>query len=179
MKTSVKVILGIVIALFLFVIVARKTSSTVTVSRTFQAPSDRVWFVWTDTESMKQWWSPKDFTAPVIQNDFKVGGKFLLSMKSPDGEMFWNSGTYKEIIPGKKIVSVMSFSDESGKIIPGSEVKVPGDWPDEIQATVEFQEVEGKTSVSIEEVGIPLIMKLMAKMGWEQQFDKLEVLLAK
>ncbi|BDA79325.1 ATPase [Leptospira kobayashii] len=176
MRMAVKIIIGVVIALFLFVFIARKTSSTVHVSRTFNAPLDKVWNVWNDVESMKKWWGPKDYTAPVIKNDFRVGGSFLLSMQSPSGEMFWNSGTYKEIIPSKKIVSMMAFSDENGKIVPGAEVKVPGIWPDEISVTVEFKESNGKTEVTVEEVGIPYIMKLMAKLGWEQQFDKLETL---
>jgi uncharacterized protein YndB with AHSA1/START domain len=157
--------------------VARKISSTVYVERTFNASVTKVWALWTDAESMKKWWSPKDFTAPVVQHDFQVGGKFLLSMKSPQGEMFWNAGTYKEIIPNQKIISSFSFSDETGQIIQGKDVKVPGDWPDEVMVTVEFSENNGKTTVHVTETGIPLIMKLMAKMGWEQQFDKFEALL--
>ena len=177
----IKILAGIAIALILlaivFVLIARKSSTTVYVERTFSAPVEKVWRVWNDPESMKKWWSPKDYTAPVIKNDFRAGGAFLLSMRSPKGEMFWNTGTYKEIVPNRKIVSTMSFSDETGKAIPGSEVKVPGEWPDEITVTVEFKEAERKTTVTITEVGIPLIMKLFAKLGWEQQLDKFETLL--
>ncbi|WP_411821950.1 SRPBCC family protein [Leptospira sp. 'Mane'] len=176
---AVKIIVGVVVVLFLSVFIARKVSSDVHVSRTFNAPVDQVWKVWTSEESIKQWWSPKDYTAPVIKSDFRVGGTFLLSMKSPDGEMFWNTGTYQEILPGKKIVSTMSFSDETGKVISGSEVKVPGVWPDAISVTVEFKELDGKTQVTVVEAGIPLIMKLFATMGWNQQFDKLEHLFTK
>jgi uncharacterized protein YndB with AHSA1/START domain len=176
-----KILAGIAVALILsvtiFVLIARKSSSTVYVERTFPAPVKKVWKVWNDPELMKKWWSPKDYTAPVIKNDFRVSGTFLLSMRSPKGEMFWNTGTYKEIVANKKIVSTMSFSDENGKVVPGTDVPVPGEWPDEITVTVEFNETEGKTRVAISEVGIPLIMKLFAKMGWQQQFDKFETLL--
>lgn len=176
-----KILAGIAVALILFVtifvLIARKSSSTVYVERTFHAPVEKIWKVWNDPESMKKWWSPKDYTAPVIKNDFRVTGTFLLSMKSPKGEMFWNTGSYKEIVAHKRIVSTMSFSDENGKVVPGSEVKVPGKWPDEITVTVEFKEADGKTRVTITEVGIPLIMKMFAKMGWQQQFDKFETLL--
>ena len=177
----IKILAGIGIALILlviiFVLIARKSSSAVYVERTFSAPVEKVWNIWNDPESMKKWWSPKDYTAPIIKNDFRVSGTFLLSMKSPKGEMHWNTGTYREIVPNKKIVSTMSFSDETGKLIPGSEVKLPGEWPNEITVTVEFKEAVGKTTVTITEVGIPLIMKLFAKMGWQQQLDKFETLL--
>lgn len=174
---ALKILAGLVLAIVLVVIMARKTQSTVYIERTLNASVDQVWKIWNDPESMKNWWSPKDFTAPVIKNDFRVGGTFLLSMKSPKGEMFWNTGTYQEIIPHQKIVSSMAFSDETGRVIPGSEVKVPGEWPDQITVTVEFKETNGKTTIAITEVGIPLIMKVLAKMGWEQQLDKFEKLL--
>jgi hypothetical protein len=54
---------------------------------------------------------------------------------------------------------------------------VPGKWPDEVSMIFEFKEVDGKTQVTLKEIGIPLIMKMLAKMGWEQQFDKMEALL--
>jgi uncharacterized protein YndB with AHSA1/START domain len=138
---------------------------------------DKVWHVWNDPELMKQWWSPKGYTAPVIKNDLRVGGTFFLSMKSPKGETFYNTGTYKEVVPRERILSKMSFADETGKVIPGAEVRVPGAWPDEVTVVAEFKSLDGKTQVTIKETGIPLVMKVFAKFGWEQQFDKLAALL--
>jgi hypothetical protein len=73
-------------------------------------------------------------------------------------KMFWSTGTYKEVVANKKIVSTMSFSNENGKTIPGSQVSVPGQWPNEITVIVEFSESEGKARVTVTEVGIPLIV---------------------
>jgi uncharacterized protein YndB with AHSA1/START domain len=172
-----KILAGLLTCLALFVFVARKVSSPVHVERVFNAPVAKVWAMWNDPETMKKWWSPRDYTAPVVQNDLRVGGKFLLSMRSPKGEMFWNTGTYKEVVANQRIVSSLSFSDESGKVLPGARTPVPGQWPDEITLTVDFRDEGGRTRVHVEEVGIPLIMKLLATMGWEQQMDKLEALL--
>ena len=71
----------------------------------------------------------------------------------------------------------MSFSDERGQIIPGKDIPLPGNWPDEVTITVFFKEVDGKTHVEIIEEGVPTVMNVFAKMGWEQQFDKFETLL--
>ena len=174
---TLAVVAVLLILIVVFVFIARGRSSTVYVERTFSAPAEKVWKLWNDPESMKKWWGPKDYTAPVIKNDLRVGGTFLLSMRSPKGEMFWNTGIYKEIALNTRIVSTLSFSDENGKTVPGSEVKVPGKWPDEITVTVEFKEANGKTTVTITEVGIPLIMKFFGTLGWQQQLDKLETLL--
>jgi len=48
----------------------------------------------------------------------------------------------------------------------------------EVTATVTFEEVDdGKTKLTVSEVGIPGEMSEPARMGWEQQFDKLAKLL--
>ena len=165
------------VVLFLLGYVAFFTTSRLSrqiqVTRTFDAPIDRAWALFTDPQAMKSWWSPKGYTAPVIQNDVRVGGKFLFSMKSPSGEMHYNTGTYTDILLNKKILSKMSFADENGNPIPAAQVGLPGKWPDEVEVLVEFTDIEGKqTNIKITETGIPLIMSVFAKLGWEQQFDK-------
>lgn len=178
MLIKIVAISSVVLLLFIaFLFIARGRSSTVYVERTVSAPVERVWQLWNDPESVKKWWGSKDYTAPVVTNDLRVGGAYLLSMRSRTGEIVWNAGSYKEVVPNTRIVSTMSFSDENGKAIPGSDVRVPGKWPDEITVTVEFKEADGKTTIAITEVGIPLIMKFFGTLGWQQQLDKFEALL--
>lgn len=179
LKIITLIIALLVVGLILFVFVARRIGTTVHVEHTFTASAETIWALWNAPEAIKQWWGPKDYSAPVIENDLRVGGRFLLSMKSPKGEMFWNTGSYRAIIPHRKIVSGMSFADEHGKPLSGDAIPVPGVWPDEVTITVEFREMDGKTTVSIMEEGIPLIMKWFAGLGWQQQFDKFETLLQK
>jgi uncharacterized protein YndB with AHSA1/START domain len=84
------------------------------VTRVFDAPRALVWKAWTDPQYMMQWWGPKGFTAPFCKMDFRVGGKFLCCMKSPDGQEFWNGGEYHEIVPQEKIVYSLYFADSKG-----------------------------------------------------------------
>ena len=161
----------------LLVLGAWKSHTTVSTQRTFNASVADVWKVWSDAESIKKWWGPKGYTALVVRNDVREGGSYLWAMKSEQGRMFWNTGTYEEVVANKKIVSTMSFSDENGKIIPGSQVSVPGHWPNEITVIVEFSESEGKARITVTEVGIPLIAYPLLKIGWAQQFDKIQLLL--
>ncbi len=92
---------------------AKETEQMVVV-RVFDAPRELVWKAWTDPKYVMQWWGPKGFTAPVCNMDFRVGGKFLYCMRSPDGQEFWNGGEYHEIVLHEKIVSSMYFSDPEG-----------------------------------------------------------------
>ncbi len=87
------------------------------VTRIFDAPRELVWRAWTDPKYVMQWWGPKGFTAPVCKMDFRVGGKSLFCMRTPDGYEGWNAIEYHEIVLHEKIVSSMYFSDSEGNKI--------------------------------------------------------------
>jgi uncharacterized protein YndB with AHSA1/START domain len=172
-----KISSSITLMLALLVLGAWKFHTTVCMERTFNASVAEVWRVWNDADSINKWWGPKSYIALVVRNDVREGGSYLWAMKSEQGRMFWNTGTYKEVVANKKIVSTMSFSNENGKVIPGSQVTVPGKWPNEIAVIVEFSESQGKARVTVAEIGIPLIVYPLSKIGWAQQFDKIQLLL--
>jgi uncharacterized protein YndB with AHSA1/START domain len=87
------------------------------VTRVFDAPRELVWKAWTDPKYIMQWWGPKGFSCPACEMDFRVGGKSLLCMKTPDGYEGWNAIEYHEIVLHEKIVSSMYFSDSEGNKI--------------------------------------------------------------
>jgi uncharacterized protein YndB with AHSA1/START domain len=177
-----KILGSIALILALLLLGAWNFHTTVRTERTFNASVADVWRVWTEADSIKKWWGPKGYTALVTRNDVREGGSYLWAMKSgamksEPGRTFWTTGTYKEVVANNKIVSTMSFSNENGKAIPGSQVSAPGRWPNEITVIVEFSESQGKTRVTVTEVGIPLIVYPLSKIGWAQQFDKMQLLL--
>lgn len=172
-----KILGAIVLAIVVLVVAGLEVRTTGSYERTFDAPSDKVWRVWTNDDSMKQWWGPKGYTAPFIRNDLRVGGTYLWAMKSPNGAMSWNTGVYENVVPNTKIVSTLSFADENGQALPGAKAPVPGRWPDAITVVVDFSESDGKTKVTVTEIGIPLFVKVLAKVAWDQQFDKIQALL--
>jgi len=45
-----------------------------------------------------------------------------------------------------------------------------------IPVTTEAAEYGGKTKVTVTEVGIPLFVKLLSRIAWQQQFGKIEAL---
>lgn len=112
------------------------------VTRVLDAPRELVWKAWTDPKYVKQWWGPKGFTAPFCQIDFRVGGKFLYCMKTPDGQEYWTGGEYYEIVPQEKIVFLMYPADSKG-----NRVEFP-------QGGVQHEAIEGATDmVLFEDLG--------------------------
>ena len=145
------------------------------ITRIFDAPRKLVWKMWTDPEMFKKWWGPKVFTCPVSKIDFKVGGKYLHCMQDAAGNRFWSTGIYKEIVPLRKIVSTDSFADETGNVVPASHYGIEG-FPIELEVTIEFEERDGTTKMTLTHAGIGNADEKMRKdmdHGWNESFDKL------
>ncbi len=155
----------------------KHTKKELVITRVLDAPRETVWKAWTDPEAVKQWWGPKNFTAPHISIDLRAGGRFVYCMRErgPDGVVkdYWNIGEHREIVPMKKIVTTMSFADEQGRPVPASHYGMPGKWPKEILLTVTFGDIKsGKTKLTVREAGVPREVAELSRLGWEQQLDK-------
>jgi uncharacterized protein YndB with AHSA1/START domain len=73
-------------------------------TRTFKAPIDLMWEVWTNPDHIVNWWGPSGFTSTIHTMDVQEGGEWKLTMQGPDGTNYPNRSIFKEIIPFKKIV---------------------------------------------------------------------------
>ena len=146
---------------------------TLSIMRTLNLPLSTVWKAWTEAESLKKWWGPKEYTCPYCSIDFKVGGKYLASMKGADGTEIWSTGIYKEIVPQRKIVCTDSFADSKGNIVDATYYKMPA-MPRELTVTVTLEEADGKTVMSLQHEGIPEEMQDDCRKGWQSSFDKME-----
>ena len=153
---------------------ATAATQAVVIERTFDAPRELVWKAWTDPEHMMRWWGPRGFTSPACEIDLRVGGTWLNCMRGPDGKDYWATGTYREIVPLERIVTTDSFADEKGNIVPASHYGM-GELPLELLITVTFEDVEGKTKMTLRHEGFPAgEHRDGANQGWSESFDKLE-----
>ena len=144
------------------------------ITQIFNAPVSKVWKAWTEPDSVMRWWGPTNFTAPVVKMDFKEGGSYLYDMRSPEGQDIWGTGVYKEIVPMKRIVSTDSFADSNGNAVHASNYGMNGDWPLELIVTVMFEEVDGKTKLTLQHQGFPdRENRDSAEAGWKESFNKL------
>ena len=149
------------------------------VTRVFDAPRELVWKAYTDPDYVMQWWGPKGFTAPVCQMDFRVGGKYLLCMRSPDGQEFWNGGEYHEIVPHEKIVSSMYFADSKGNKVQPAHYGIEHEAIDDAYDVVTFEDLgNGRTKLTF--VGNETMENAKDSgqlEGWNQILDKLAAVL--
>lgn len=123
----------------LFDLTVDKPSKTVTITREFAAGLSLVWDAFTKAEYLDQWVAPKPWTSKTKEMNFKVGGRRLYAMVSPDGkDERWGIQEYKSITPKTNFQYFSVFADKEGNPQP------PGsDWDHN------FSEQNGKTTVRI------------------------------
>ncbi|MET3926274.1 SRPBCC domain-containing protein [Devosia sp. 2618] len=67
-------------------------------TRTFDAPLDLVWTVWTQAEHVAYWWGPREDNR-IVEYDVRKGGKWRIVSTMEDGEEVVFFGTYLEVQP--------------------------------------------------------------------------------
>lgn len=156
------------------------TEQTLVITRMFDAPRELVFKAWTDPEMFMQWWGTKPFTSPLCKMDLRVGGKYLACMRSPEGQDIYSTGVYREIVPPARLVFTDSFSDEQGNVVPGSHYGMDDDFPLEMLVTVTFEDVGGKTKLTVTQDGLPVGEHgELTQQGWNGSFDKLAEVVTK
>ena len=140
---------------------------TLTIDKTFNAPVKIVWDAWTQPEHILKWWAPNGMDIKVIEHEFKVGGNWKYTMPMPDGTAFISEGTYKEIVPLKKIVTSADFKPMTEGVELQSLFEAYGDKTrftfNVIHPTPEYRKQQ-------EEMGF--------YNGWGSAFDRLEALVS-
>jgi uncharacterized protein YndB with AHSA1/START domain len=127
------------------------SESEFVVTRVFDAPRNLVFKAWTDIECLKHWWGPKGFTMLSCTGDLRPGGVFHYGMRSPEGVETWVKWVFREINEPERLVFIASFSDAEGGTTRNPSAP---DWPLERLATVTFDEIDGKTRLTMK--GVPV-----------------------
>ena len=151
---------------------ATKTATGITITREFDASRELVWKAWTDPDLFARWWGPKNFTAPSIKMDVRVGGRYLWCMRSDEGQEYWSTGTFREVTPPEKLAYTDSFADAEGNVVPSTHYGMD-DVPMETEVTLTFEDLGGRTRMTLQHAGLTGENGEMASVGWNESFDKL------
>jgi uncharacterized protein YndB with AHSA1/START domain len=77
---------------------------SLTIKRRLDAPPEEVYGAWTDPEKIAHWWGPAQAQTLSAEIDARVGGRFRIVFHTPDDEEHDVSGTYREVVPNRKLV---------------------------------------------------------------------------
>ena len=89
---------------------------SIRIAREFNAPLEKVWRAYTESELLDQWWGPSPWRAETKYMDFSVGGYWLYAMVSPENQKHWGRMNYLAIDHHKSFDMEDVFCDENGDI---------------------------------------------------------------
>lgn len=156
------------------------------INRTFDAPLDVMFEMWTNPKHFSQWLAPTGFTMEFLRSDIKTGGTTFYCMEG-HGMKMYGKAHYLKIQKPDTLVYTQEFCDENEKM---ARHPMAPTWPATMQTTVTLTpEGPDQTRVTVvwEVVGNPTAVEMETfvkgragmTMGWGGSFDKLEEYLPK
>ena len=131
---------------------------TLNLRRTFSAPPERVFRAWTIPAELMKWWGPGQYSAPQVEIDLRVGGRFRIAMKPPQGDIFYLGGQYREVQPPRRLVFTWQWEGD----------------PVETLVTLDFMERGGMTELIVTHERFPNQEQCdRHKEGWSASLEKL------
>ena len=108
----------------------------IVITRRYRAPIDTVWEAWTSPERLAAWWGPTGFTTTTTHFELTPGGQWIHTMHGPDGVDYPNVITYRDIVPGRRLV----YEQTGGRA---------GETPIDFRSTVVFERDEAGTRLTL------------------------------
>ena len=112
---------------------------TLVVRRTIRATPERLFDAWTDPAELVRWWGPKDVVCTHAEIDLRVGGRYRLANRFPDGAIVWIAGEFERVDRPSRLVYTW-------RVEPQTESE---------RVTVTFDRLDGATEVIIRHERIP------------------------
>jgi uncharacterized protein YndB with AHSA1/START domain len=155
------------------------------VNRSFNAPLDVMFEMWTNPDHFSQWLPPTGFNMQFVRCDIRPGGSSFYFMTGPGGMKMYGRAEYREIKRPDRVVYTQQFCDEKENLsrhpmmptFPATmitTVTLTAEGPDRTRVTVTWE----PCGATPEEVESFIKARAGMTLGWTGSFDKLEALLA-
>lgn len=155
------------------------------INRTFDAPIELMFEMWTNPRHFSQWLAPTGFQMEFIRADIRPGGKTFYCMQGGDVKMYGRA-EYLKFEKPHRIIYTQQFCDENENL---SRHPMAPTWPATMLTTGQLAE-EGpdRTRVTVTweaygdttpaELATFINSKGSMTQGWTGSFDKLEAYLS-
>jgi uncharacterized protein YndB with AHSA1/START domain len=150
------------------------SQDAVVIERSFDAPVELIWQMWTDSEHFTAWYGPDGASIPVAKMDVRVGGTRLVCMEiqTPNAPMqMWFTGEYREVSENKRLVYTESICDENGNVLSPSDAGAPERRHTTTEVRVELDDIDGHSKMVMTHTGVP--SDSPGATGWTMALDKL------
>ena len=128
------------------------TSTSLEITRLIKADAETVFRAWTEPDQMTQWACPEYAQIEKVESDLRVGGRYAIHMKGPEGEEYTAVGEYREIDAPRRLVYTWDWVQKEHQV-------------GETFVTVQFKAIGESTEVVL---GHELFPSTEAKVGHEE-----------
>ena len=118
-------------------LVAEPGKQELIITRTFDAPRELLFKVYTDPEAMPKWLGPKRLTMIIHKMEVRSGGEWRYTHREADGTEYGFRGVYHDVVSPERIVGTFEFEGMPGHVS---------------LETATFEEADGRTNLTIKAV---------------------------
>lgn len=80
------------------------TSGVLQTQRVLPFEPEAIYAAFADAGRLARWWGPSGFSNRFEVFEFREGGAWQFVMQGPDGKHYPNRSTFRELVPGRKVV---------------------------------------------------------------------------
>ena len=138
---------------------------TLHVERVLPESPSLVFKMHAEPDLLARWWGPKGFSAPSIELDLRVGGDYRIAMQPPAGDLFFLSGTFRDVDPGTRLSYTFRWE--------------PPD-PDDRETVVVFslRDLGESTALTVDQgLFVTDARRALHEQGWTESLDRLQELI--
>jgi uncharacterized protein YndB with AHSA1/START domain len=130
--------------------------------RSLPAPRPLVFRAHAEPDLLAEWWGPAGFSAPSIELDLRVGGRYRIAMQPPDGALFHLSGEFVQVDPPARLAYTFRWEEPD---------------PDDRETVVTFSldDCGPSTEVIVDQGPFATEARLALHVeGWTESLDRLQ-----
>lgn len=164
--------------------VEKQTSNneTFVINRSFDAPIDLKFDVWSKPEHISKWLAPRGFEMQYFRTEIKPGGSSFYLMTNAAGAKMYGRAEYVEVQKPHRISYKQQFCDENENV---TRHPMAPTWPATMLTTIQFAEEDDnqtRVTVTMKPIGDNTAEEIETftkgrggmTMGWTGSFDQLE-----
>jgi uncharacterized protein YndB with AHSA1/START domain len=149
-------------------VAATLANDELSIARTFDAPRELVFELWSNPAHLQRWMGPEGFECPVAEVDFRVGGRYRGLIRSKEHGDNWFGGVYREIEPHERLVFTFTWNNTGPSA--GRAMLV----------TITFEEAAGRTLMTFHQAPFADVGARDRHVeGWTSAFGKIAAYLQK
>jgi uncharacterized protein YndB with AHSA1/START domain len=145
--------------------VLRSGELVLEIKRVIPVPTSTVFAALEDSNQLRKWWGPKEFTVANLNFRPQVGERYWIEMQPPGGNAFYVIGAFREIVRPARLAYTFAYED-------------PDEDDVETLVALALRDLGESTELFLSQGPFKTeARRALHRDGWTDSFDKLDHLI--